>query len=124
MGGPLSSRQNQCQQTTEHQKRAKGTHGSARLSLKSPTPPHASLGTLLGTYYQRLCRRMEHKKAIVALAHRIPVIIYHLLKEHQPYRELGPEHVDEKAAEMAKRRALRTLEQLGYDVSLQSTEVA
>jgi transposase len=67
---------------------------------------------------------MGHKKAIVALAHRILVIIYHLLKEHQPYRELGPDHAEEKAAEMARRRALRTLEHLGYDVTLQSAEGA
>jgi transposase len=67
---------------------------------------------------------MGHKKALVALAHRILIIIYHLLKEHQSYRELGPEHVDEKAAQVAKRRALHTLEQLGYDATFQSAEVA
>jgi len=60
----------------------------------------------------------------VALAHRILVIIYHLLKEQQSYQELGPDHVDEKAIEVAKRRALRTLQQQGYDVTLQSPEVA
>jgi hypothetical protein len=48
----------------------------------------------------------------------------HLLKEQQLYRELGPDHVDEKAAEIARRRVLRTLEQLGYDVTLQVTEGA
>jgi transposase len=83
-----------------------------------------SKDAFLGAYYQRLRKRMGHKKAIVALAHRILVIIYHLLKEHQPYRELGPDHADEKAAEAAKRRALRTLEHLGYDITLQSSEVA
>jgi transposase len=71
-----------------------------------------------------LRKRIGHKKALAALAHRILIIIYHLIKEQKAYRELGPGHVDEKAAEVAKRRALRTLEQLGYDVSLQSTEVA
>jgi hypothetical protein len=44
--------------------------------------------------------------------------------EHQSSRELGPDHLDEKAALVAKRRALRTLEQLGYDVALQSSESA
>ena len=67
---------------------------------------------------------MGYKKAIVALAHRIVVIIYHLLQEQQPYRELGPDHVDEQAAEVAKRRALRTLEQLGYTVTLVPKEAA
>jgi transposase len=80
--------------------------------------------TFLGAYYQRLRKRMGHKKAIVALAHRILIIIYHLLKDHQPYRELGPDHVEEKAAEVAKRRALHTLGQLGYDVTLQESVVA
>jgi transposase len=91
--------------------------------LKLPTLPHASLDTFLGAYYQRLRRRMGHKKALVALAHRILIIIYHLIKEQQAYRELGPGHVDEKAAEVAKRRALHALEQLGYDVTLQSAEL-
>jgi hypothetical protein len=67
---------------------------------------------------------MGHKKAIAALAHRILVIIYHLLKDQQPYRELGPDYGQEKAAEAAKRWALRRLEQLGYQVTLEPTEVA
>ena len=67
---------------------------------------------------------MGHKKALVALAQRILMIIYHLLIEQQAYHELGPGHVDEKAAEVARHRALHTLEQLGYDVTLQSAEVA
>lgn len=45
-------------------------------------------------------------------------------KEQQASREFGPEHLDTKAVEMATHRALRTLEHLGYDVTLQSTEVA
>jgi transposase len=92
--------------------------------LKPPTPLHASLDTFLSAYYQRLRKRMGHKKALVALAHRILIIIYHVLKEQQAYQELGPAHVDEKAIEVAKRRALRTLEELGYEVTLQEAEVA
>ena len=44
-------------------------HGAAR-----------SKHTYLGAYYQRLKKRMGSKKAILALAHRILVIIYHLRK--------------------------------------------
>jgi len=58
------------------------------------------------------------KKAIVALAHRILVIIYHLPKEQQCYRERGPGHADEQAAESSKRWAIRRLEQLGFAVTL------
>ena len=105
-------------------KTGKGNRWLRQALIEAANAAARSKGTFLGAYYQRLRKRMGHKKAIVALAHRILVIIYHLLKEQQPYRELGPDHVDEKAAEVAKRRALRTLEYLGYDVTLQSTEVA
>ncbi len=105
-------------------KTGKGNRWLRQALIEAANAAARSKGTFLGAYYQRLRKRMGHKKAIVALAHRILVIIYHLLKEQQSYRELGPDHVDEKAAEVAKRRALRTLEQLGYDVTLQSAEVA
>jgi transposase len=88
-------------------------HGAAR-----------SKNTYLGAYYQRLKKRMGSKKAIVALAHRILIIIYHVLKEQQTYRELGPGHADEHALEASKRWAIRRLEQLGYQVTLQPAEVA
>jgi transposase len=82
-------------------------HGAAR-----------SKNTYLGAYYQRLKKRLGSKKAIIALAHRLLVIIYHLLTEQQPYRELGPGHADEQAAESSRRWAIRRLEQLGFAVTL------
>jgi transposase len=105
-------------------KTGKGNRWLRQALIEAANAAARSKATFLGAYYQRLRKRMGHKKAIVALAHRILIIIYHLLKEQQSYRELGPDHVDEQAAEVAKRRALRTLEQLGYDITLQSAEVA
>src|SRR5947209_12471702 len=105
-------------------KTGKGNRWLRQGLIEAANAAAHSKGTFLGAYYQQLRKRMGHKKAIVALAHRILVIIYHLLFEQQAYRELGPDHVDEKAAEVARRQALRTLEQLGYDVTLQSSEVA
>ena len=84
----------------------------------------SSKGTFLGAYYRRLCQRMGRKKAIVALAHRILLIIYHVLKQDEPFRELGEQYASEKEREMTKRRALRRLEQLGYQVQLQQAETA
>jgi hypothetical protein len=98
--------------------------GSQTLQVRLHKPPLASLGTYLGALYQRLRKRMGHKKAIIALAHRILISISHLLKEQQPYRELGPGHAEEQANEASKRWALRRLQQLGYQITLQSVEVA
>lgn len=83
-------------------------HGAAR-----------SKNTYLGEHYRRLARRIGKKKALVAVAHSILVIIYHSLKEEQTYYELGSTYFEERERDAVKRRALRSLERLGYDVSLQ-----
>jgi len=83
-------------------------HGAAR-----------SKNTYLGEQYRRLARRIGKKKALIAVAHSILVIIYHLLKEGKTYQELGSMYFEERERDALKRRALRNLERLGYDVSLQ-----
>jgi transposase len=88
-------------------------HGAAR-----------SQGTYLGGLYQRLAKRLGRKKAIVALAHRILVIVYHLLREKKPYQEYGESFASEREQEAMKRQAIRRLEKLGYQVSLEATQVA
>jgi transposase len=105
-------------------KTGKGNRWLRQALMEAACAAARSKRTYLGAYYQRLRKRMGHKKAIVALAHRILVIIYHVLKEQQSYRELGPGHAEEQANEASKRWAIRRLEQLGYQVSLQSAEVA
>ena len=105
-------------------KTGKGNRWLRQALIEAAQAAARSKGTFLGAYYQRLRKRMGHKKAIVALAHRILVIIYRLLKEQQPYRELGPDHAEEQALEASKRWAVRRLEQLGFQVTLQSDEVA
>ena len=82
----------------------------------------ATLPTYLGEQYRRLARRIGKKKALVAVAHSILVIIYHILKEEKTYHELGSTYFEERERDAVKRRALRSLEQLGYEVSLQEKE--
>ncbi|WP_235932620.1 transposase [Dictyobacter arantiisoli] len=105
-------------------KTGKGNRWLRQALVEAASAAARSKKTFLGAYFQRLRKRMGYKKAIVALAHRILVIIYHLLHEQQPYRELGPEHLQDQTAEASKRWALRRLEQLGYQVTLQEAEVA
>jgi transposase len=44
--------------------------------------------------YHRLARHLGKKKAIVALAHTLLVIIYHVLLTKQPYAKLGADYFD------------------------------
>jgi transposase len=80
--------------------------------------------TFLGALYRRLKTRLGGKKAVMAVAHRILIIIYHMLKDREPYHEYGEQAVDERLEEARKRRAIRQLETMGYQVQLQQAESA
>jgi hypothetical protein len=66
-----------------------------------------------------LKRNRMHKKAVVAVARTILVIIYHLLTDPVPYRELGAAYLDQRDREQAIRRAVTQLERLGHRVTLE-----
>jgi hypothetical protein len=72
----------------------------------------------LSAKYYRLKRRRGTKKARVAIAHQILVIVYHLLTRKEHYKELGSTHYDHQALEIKKRRAIKHLANLGYEVNL------
>jgi transposase len=74
--------------------------------------------------YQRLVRRRGKYKAIVAVAHSVLVIIYHVLHERTPYRDLGADYFDRLDTARIERQSVRRLEQLGYTVTLTPASVA
>ena len=80
--------------------------------------------TYLGALYRRLVARKGKKRAAVAVARRILVIVYHILRDHEPYHELGAAYLDQRDRQAVERRLVRRLEGLGYDVSLQPKEPA
>jgi transposase len=57
--------------------------------------------------------------AIVALAHRILVIVYHVLKKRTPYRELGGGYFDALHHGSTKKYLTKRFRDLGYDVKLE-----
>ncbi len=81
-------------------------------------------GNYLSTLYHRLARRRGKQKAIVALAHSLLVSIYHMLRDHQPYHDLGADHFDRLASTHVQRHYVHRLEQLGYAVTLTPTAPA
>jgi transposase len=80
--------------------------------------------TYLSAYYHRIARRRGKKKAIVAVAHKLLVIIYHVLSTKTPYDELGADYFDQLDRARIERRAVQRLEQLGYTVTLSPKEDA
>ncbi len=78
----------------------------------------------LSAFYHRVARRRGKQKAIIALAHKVLVILYHILREKKPYTDLGADYFDKLDTSRIQRHHVRRLEQLGYTVTLTSGEVA
>ncbi|WP_447974482.1 IS110 family transposase [Nitrospira sp. Kam-Ns4a] len=73
----------------------------------------------LAARYRRIMRHRGHKKAVVAVAHTILVIVSHMLKPQIPYQELGATYLDQRERDQAIRRAVKRLERLGHRVILE-----
>jgi transposase len=77
--------------------------------------------TYLATQYRRLAARRGAKRAAVAVAHTLLVMVYALLTQEVTYHELGGQYFDERDRQAVQRRLVHRLEALGYAVSLQPT---
>ncbi len=73
----------------------------------------------LQAQYRRLAGRRGKKRAIVAVAHSLLVVIYHLLKKPDlHYHDLGGDYFDKLDPSRLSRHFVRRLQSLGYDVTL------
>jgi transposase len=69
--------------------------------------------------YARIMRRRGHRKAVIAVAHSILVIAYHLLSRGKNYEELGRKFLEQRDKQAIQRRCTQQLERLGFKVTLE-----
>jgi len=75
--------------------------------------------TYVAAQYRRLAGRRGKKRALVAVAHTILIILYHLLKKPAAtFRELGPAYLERLESKQLTRQLVRRLERLGHKVTL------
>jgi transposase len=74
----------------------------------------------LAAQYRRLAARRGPKRAIVAVAHSLLAIVYHLLRDGTTYEDLGANYFDERDRAGTVRRSIRRLERLGYRVTVEA----
>ncbi len=74
--------------------------------------------TYLSAQYRRIAARRGKKRAIIAVAHSILVIIYHMLRDGTRHRDLGGQYFEERNHQAIVRYTVRRLNRLGYDVTL------
>ncbi len=78
--------------------------------------------TYLAAQYRRLAARRGKKRALVAVGHTLLVIMYHLLKNHTTYQELGGDFLERLEPDQQTRQLVKRLEKLGHSVILQPKE--
>ena len=82
--------------------------------------PHSYYAAL----YHRLSQRRGKKRAMVAVAHSLLVAIYHMIKDGTLHHDLGSDHFERLDWGQIARRAVRRLERLGYQVTIQEAAPA
>ena len=73
----------------------------------------------MSSQYRRLVKRLGAKKALVAVAHSLLVIIYHVLDRDQTYTELGGDYFDRQHVEQQREYFIRRLQMLGLTVNVE-----
>jgi len=76
-------------------------------------------GTYLSAKYHRIAARRGKERAIIAVAHNVLVIGFHLIRNQCQYYELGPDYFDQLHRCRLERYLVRRLEGLGNQVVLQ-----
>lgn len=78
----------------------------------------------LAAQFRRLAARRGKKRAAIAVAHSILVIVYHMLQDGTEYRDLGGDYFDQRNHDHLQRSLVKRLERLGYTVLLESAAAA
>jgi transposase len=90
-----------------------------RIALIEAAQAAARSDTALSARHRRIMRHRGYQRAVVAVGHEILVIAYCLIARSTTYQELGSTYFDRRYTERTIRRCVRTLEQLGHQVTLQ-----
>jgi transposase len=105
-------------------KRKSGKTGKGDVWLRTALTEAAQAAshtkdTYLASQYQHIAARRGKKKAIVAVAHSILRIAWHLHDHDCEYVDLGSRFLEERDRQQIERRLVRRLERFGYTVKLE-----
>ena len=73
--------------------------------------------------YFRIRARRGTNKAIVAVAASLLATVYHVIRDHKPYRDLGADYFQRRDTDRIVRQSVARLKKAGYAVTL-TREVA
>jgi transposase len=103
-------------------KRKSGKTRKGNQSLRSGLVQSAqaaarSKNNYMSALYARIVPRRGHKRAVIAVAHAILKVIYHMIKNETEYNELGADYFDKLNPKRSANRLIKRLQDLGYTVT-------
>lgn len=102
----------------------KGNKHLTTIMVEAATSAVKSKTCYLSKVFGRLRARMGYKKAIVAIARKMLILVYRLLSQHAHYQEPKPRKEDKKAKARTVRKHIKNLEKMGFQVTLTANEVS
>jgi transposase len=76
-------------------------------------------GSYFRAQYRRLAGRRGKKRALLAVAHTLVVVVYHILKDPTlHFRDLGEDYFDRRDAQQTKTQLIKRLNKLGWEVEV------
>ena len=100
---------------------AKARKGNTHLKTALVEAANAAArakGTYLKEKFFRLKARRGHKRAALAIGHKILTAAYRVLSEGVPYKDLGPDYLDSIRSTHVARTLVHRLRRLGYTVQI------
>ena len=79
--------------------------------------------TSLGAFFRRMKARLGSPKAITAAAHKLAILIYHLIKSKESYKERGVLYFEKEYRKKTENRLKRLADQLGYELTPKNEEI-
>jgi transposase len=102
----------------------KGSRWLRQVLVQAAWAASHTKATYLRAQYYRLARRRGRKRALLAVAHSLLGIIYHVLRRGTTYQELGADDFERQDEDRLVRHLVKRLESLGHKVTLQKDEAA
>jgi transposase len=103
------------------QLRGRARRGNANLRTSLVEAAHSAVrkrGSYIRSKYYRLKARRGASRAILAIAHKLLIAAFHVLRDGQPFRDLGETYLDSLAPRRNTRNLVQRLQNLGFDVDL------
>ena len=92
---------------------SKPTNNRANKAFRLAAQSVSRTQTALGAFFRRIKAKHGAPVAITATAHKLARIVYHLLKQRQPYHDPGAQHYNEQQHQRLLHKLQRQAKKLG-----------